>query len=393
MIAITVDIARRDRRYDILIGGFLPDRWLETIEKKAQSDKYFAVVDRKIEEIYCLGAVLAGRTGWTTILFDAGEEHKGWREYADLCENLVRSGIDRKSVIVAIGGGVTGDIAGFAAATVLRGVRFAQVPTTLVAQVDSSVGGKTGIDIAGGKNLLGAFHQPETVLVEPGFLATLPEREFRSGLAEVIKYGIIGDFGFFERLAASAEPLFRRDPELLAEIVAHCCRMKADIVGRDERDFGRRALLNHGHTFGHALEALAGYDGSLLHGEAVGMGMILAAEFAAARGLADSEQAGRTTAILHRLGIPARLSDLPPPAGGDWREGISAARLRSALEKDKKSASYSLTLILPRRIGDCRVEGGFPPEEVAEFILSRLEPVLVAERKGSPCPTKPLPTA
>ncbi|MDR2392405.1 MAG: 3-dehydroquinate synthase [Planctomycetota bacterium] len=374
MIAITVEIARRDRRHDILIGDFLPDRWPEAIEKQAPSDKHFAVVDRRVAQAHGIEAVLAGRTGWATVPFDAGEEHKGWREYADLCESLIRLGIDRKSVVVAIGGGVTGDVAGFAAATILRGVRFAQVPTTLVAQVDSSVGGKTGIDIAGGKNLLGAFHQPETVLVEPGFLSTLPEREFRAGLAEAIKYGIIADADFFERLAASPESLLRRDPAPLAEIVAHCCRMKADIVGRDERDVGRRALLNHGHTFGHALEALAGYDGSLLHGEAVGMGMILAAEFAAASGLADSGQAERTAAVLRRFGIPGRLSDLPPPAGAgaDWREGISVARLCSALEKDKKSASAGLTLILPRRIGDCRAEGGFSPEEVAEFILSRL---------------------
>ncbi|MDR1534575.1 MAG: 3-dehydroquinate synthase [Planctomycetota bacterium] len=371
MISVPVEVGRSEHRYNILVGEFLPDRWPGAIEAGAESDKYFAVLDSRADRAHRLRESLAGREGWRFLVLEAGEGRKGVRDYASLCENLIREGVDRRSVLAAVGGGVIGDLAGFAAATILRGIRLAQVPTTLLAQVDSSVGGKTGVNLAGGKNLLGAFHQPEMVLIDPGFLASLPEREYRAGLAEVVKYGIIADRAFFDRLAGSADLLRRRDPAFLGEISAYCCRAKAALVMADELDSGRRAILNHGHTFGHALEALAGYDGSLLHGEAVGLGMAMAAEFAAARGLAGRDEAELTRAVLRRLGIPAGLAEAPPPAGrkGDWRDGLTAEALAGALSKDKKAGSAGLTLVLPRRIGDCRLESGFAPAEVAGFMM------------------------
>ena len=371
MIKLPVKIKRGNHHYDILVGDFLSMDWPAEIERLVPGVGYFAVLDRQADEAHRLRDALANRKGWWTTIIEAGETHKTLRDYGALCESLIAGGVSRGGVVVAAGGGVVGDLAGFAAASVLRGVRLIQMPTTLMAQVDSSVGGKTGINLAGGKNLLGAYHQPEAVIVDPAFLATLPEREYRSGLAEVVKYGLIADKSFFRLLEERADPLGRRDQDLLAKVTAHCCRMKARLVGADERDRGKRMLLNYGHTFGHALEALAGYDGSLLHGEAVAAGMALAAAFAEENGLAKRGLAECLAPLFRRLGIPACLTDLPASIGpsGDWRRHLTREAVVSALAKDKKMASASLTLPLLRSIGDCRLEKGVPTEKVADFIL------------------------
>lgn len=367
MHEVYVDVKRGDHRYGIFFDSFLPDRWRDEIEARVASDRYFAVFDHNAATLHGLDRPGSERKGWTHLRLGAGEEHKTLASVAELCERILALRPDRRSVVVAVGGGVVGDMGGFAASMLLRGLRFVQVPTTLLAQVDSSVGGKTGVNMAGGKNLIGAFHQPELVLVDPAFLKTLPEREYLSGLAETIKYGLIGDRAFFQSLTAEAERLARRDPELLAEVTAHCCRMKAEIVGADETEKGRRGLLNLGHTFGHALEALGGYDGSVNHGEAVAVGMALAASFAVERGMLSSSEAELARDGLRRLGLPTRIGELRLrdfPKRPEEEE-----QLRGVLLKDKKAAAAKLTLVLPAAVGDCRLVHGVSAGDVAAFML------------------------
>ncbi|MCL2001025.1 MAG: 3-dehydroquinate synthase [Planctomycetes bacterium] len=370
MLELSVDVARSDHRYDILIGGFLSGAWLDIVEQRVPAKKYLAVVDSRVAELHAIGQAAAERPAWQVVHSEAGEGRKGLSEYAALCECLLSKGIDRQSVVVAIGGGVTGDIAGFAAATLLRGIRHVQIPTTLLAQVDSSIGGKTGLNLAGGKNLLGAFYQPELVLIDPAFLVTLSQREYLAGLAEMIKYGVIADRKFFDRLDAKAVDISRRDAEALEDAVAHCCRMKADIVGADERESGQRGLLNFGHTFGHALEALSSCDGTVLHGEAVSAGMAMAADFAVQRGMAEPAEAKLLKDGLARHGLPAGRIDLDRLADRrmNWSEAMCPDAIKAALAHDKKVASTGLTLVLPRTVGDCRLVKGVPVAEVAEFM-------------------------
>ncbi len=371
MRELTVEVKRRDHRYDILVGDFLALGWPAAVERRVQAEKYLAVVDARVAELLGADRAAAGRPGWRVLRLEAGEARKGLADYAALCERILAMGIDRQSVLVAVGGGVVGDIVGFAAATLLRGIRFVQVPTTLLAQVDSSVGGKTGVNMAGGKNLLGAFYQPELVLIDPAFLAALPGREYLAGLAEVLKYGVIADRAFFDRLNGAAGALARRDAAALEEVVAHCCRMKAEIVGADESVTGRRGLLNFGHTFGHALEALSGYDGTVVHGEAVAVGMAMAAAFAAGRGLIEAAGAEALRGGLRRHGLPADLGELgrTETRRVNWHEAMRPEALEAALAKDKKAAAAGLTLVLPYAIGDCRLVKGVPVAEVAAFML------------------------
>lgn len=365
MREILLDIRRDDSRYSILIGGFGSDGIAREVENRLSAKQVVVVADRRVAALYGLEAHVATRPGWRLVPADAGEEHKTADGFVGLCETILAGGIDRKTVLVAIGGGVVGDMAGFAAATLLRGIRFVQVPTTLLAQVDSSVGGKTGINMAGGKNLLGAFYQPELVLVDPGFLATLSEREYLSGLAEAAKYGVLGDGEFFDSLVGSADALSRRDPETLAGVIEHCCRMKADIVGNDERESAGRQLLNLGHTFGHALESLAGYDGTLLHGEAVAVGMLMAAAYSVREGLMSAGEAERMADGFDRLGLLRRMSD-------ELAGRLDGGRLAAALVQDKKAADGGLTLVLPTAIGACRVVKNVPAETVADFMRERI---------------------
>ena len=264
-------------------------------------------------------------------------------------------------ILIALGGGVVGDLVGFAAASLLRGVDFIQVPTSLLAQVDSSVGGKTGVNAAAGKNLIGAFHQPKLVLADTETLDTLPIRELRAGYAEVIKYGLLGDSSFFEWLEANGAAVLGRAPEALANAVLTSCTAKARIVEADEREAGKRALLNLGHTFAHAFEAIAGYDGRLLHGEAVGTGMVLAYDLAVEMGLCPGQDAGRARAHIAASGLTTRLADLPV-------HDATNDELIAIMKRDKKARQGKMRFIVPRAIGDSFVTDDVTMETLARVL-------------------------
>src|SRR5207248_6194508 len=287
-----------------------------------------------------------------------------YRVFEQVCEAILDAQIERGDLIVALGGGVIGDLAGFAAAVVRRGLDYGQVPTTLLAQVDSSVGGKTAIDSRHGKNLIGAFHQPILVLADTALLDTLSDREFRAGYAEVAKYGLIGDAAFFEWLEANWRELFAGGPAR-ENAIAVSCRMKAGIVARDERETGERALLNLGHTFGHALEAAAGFSEKLLHGEAIALGMVLAFEFSARQGLLSMADAERVTRHLAAVGLPTHFSEV---AGGP----PGADRLMDLIAQDKKVKRGKLTFILARGIGSAFVAPDVDAAEVRAFLAEKL---------------------
>jgi 3-dehydroquinate synthase len=269
-----------------------------------------------------------------------GEGSKCLQQLGALYDAFAEARLDRRSAVVAVGGGVVGDLAGFAAASYLRGIDFIQVPTTLLAQVDSSVGGKTGIDLEAGKNLVGAFHQPRLVLADLDTLATLPEREFVAGLAEVIKYGIILDPEFFEYLELNRDAVFSHQPETLAHLVARSCELKAEVVGQDERESGLRAILNYGHTIGHAVEATAGY-GRYLHGEAVAIGTIAAGKLSRMLAGLSEADAARIEALYRQYGCPVRLD-----------EALDEPSLFRAMQLDKKTRGDELRFVLARRIGE-----------------------------------------
>ncbi len=285
----------------------------------------------------------AGRTV-EAIVLPAGEATKSWEHLQILTDRLLALGVERGDFIVALGGGVIGDLAGFAAAILRRGCRFVQVPTTLLSQVDSSVGGKTAIDSAAGKNLIGAFHQPSLVLIDPAVLTTLPDRELRAGYAEIVKIGLIGDAGFFDWCDANLDAVLARDPIALAKAIETAVRAKADVVAADEHETkGLRALLNLGHTFGHALEGEAGFSDLLLHGEAVACGMVLAFRLSAELGLCPAADAERVAAHIARAGLPAHPREI----------GLTtdAATLVRHMTQDKKMQGGRLGLILARGIG------------------------------------------
>ena len=285
-----------------------------------------------------------------TIEIPDGEEYKNSTTLNSVYDGLIDAGLDRNSFIVALGGGVVGDLAGFAAATYMRGIPFVQVPTTLLAQVDSSVGGKTAIDHPRGKNLIGAFYQPRLVLIDVDTLITLPLREFRAGLAEVVKYGVALDYTFFDYLEQNASSVLSMDRECLIQVILRCCQLKARVVELDERETGLRAVLNYGHTMGHALETLAGYR-QLVHGEAVGIGMMLAARISVALGHCSAAEGVRIAALLTNFGL-----SLTPPA-------VQRQPLLDALSKDKKGRGGTLSFICNQGIGSYVVER-FSPEQL-----------------------------
>jgi len=351
-----------DRSYLIRIGrGVRPGEWLrETGARKA-----LIVSDSNVDAIYGadMETHLRGLAMDTArCVVPPGELSKSVPMLEKIYHSALAAGLDRASAMVALGGGVVGDLAGFAAATYLRGIRLVQVPTSLLAMVDSSVGGKTGINLAEGKNLVGAFYQPSEVCADMDTLGTLPAREYVSGLAEVVKYGVIWDGMLFRRLEREAGKLLARDTDATGEIVARCCEIKAEIVGVDELEAGMRALLNFGHTLGHALEQAAGY-GALLHGEAVAIGMVFAAEVSAAkRGLPAAER-DRIRALIEALGLPAGVS-------GD--SGPSWGALRGAMSADKKSRGSRPRFVLADAIGKaafgCEVEEEILEEAYAKIV-------------------------
>ena len=328
---ITVNVALGERSYDIVIGrGLLPSLG-QRIAALRPGAKAAIVSDETVAQHH-LAAALAAAAGAkleaSTIVVPPGESSKCFSVLDRVCEALIAARIERGDLVVALGGGVIGDLAGFAAAVVRRGLDYVQVPTTLLAQVDSSVGGKTAIDSRHGKNLIGAFHQPILVVADTALLDTLPPREFRAGYAEVAKYGLIGDAGFFAWLEANWQEVFAGGPAR-EHAIAVSCRAKAAIVARDERETGERALLNLGHTFGHAFEAAAGFSERLLHGEAISLGMVCAFEFSARRGLLPTADAARVERHLAAVGLPTRLRQVDRrPARRRSPDGPDRARTR-----------------------------------------------------------------
>lgn len=294
------------------------------------------------------------------ILIPDGEEHKSLSSAEMIYTELLKAGLDRKSALVALGGGVIGDLTGFVASTFMRGIDFIQVPTTLLAQVDSSVGGKTGVNHPLGKNMIGTFWQPRLVWIDIETLRTLPKREYLSGLAEVIKYGVIWDEAFFSFLGTEREKVLALDSAVLVRLISRSCEIKAEVVSKDERESGLRAILNYGHTIGHAVETATGYI-RYLHGEAVAIGMMSAALLAQRLGLIDRAQADRIGALIREYGLPAVIPD-----------SVGFDDLLSCMQRDKKTVSGALTFILPEKIGAVRIEKGVMPEVIRQAVdLSR----------------------
>ena len=363
-----VPVALGERSYDILVGDGLIAGAGALLRPILTGPRLIVVTDANVARLH-LDPLLSALDGAAierhAIILPPGEETKSFTHYARLAEDILGLGIERGSTLLALGGGVVGDLAGFAAATLLRGIDLVQVPTTLLAQVDSSVGGKTAIDAAAGKNLVGAFHQPRLVLADTGVLATLPRRELAAGYAEIVKYGLIADVAFFAWLEANGPALLAGNAALRRTAVVASCRTKAAIVAADERETGERALLNFGHTFGHALEAETGFGGALLHGEAVAIGMVLAFELAARLGLCPAEASVRVRRHIAAAGLP---TDPPRPDG----RALSAAALIAHMGRDKKVQDGRIALILPRRIGEVAVTREVPAPAIAEFLAERL---------------------
>jgi 3-dehydroquinate synthase len=364
---ILVDVALGARSYAIVIGrGTLPALG-QRIAALRPGAKAAIVTDETVARHHLAAtqsALAQGGIGATVVTVPAGESSKSFTVFERVCEALIEARIERGDLVVALGGGVVGDLAGFAAAAVRRGLDYVQVPTTLLAQVDSSVGGKTAIDSRHGKNLVGAFHQPILVVADTALLDTLPAREFAAGYAEVAKYGLLGDAAFFARLEADWREVFAGGPAR-EQAIAISCRTKAAIVSRDERETGDRALLNLGHTFGHAFEAAAGFSGRLLHGEAISLGMVLAFEFSARRGLLPPADAERVTRHLAAVGLPTHLSEIA---------GLlpDANQLMNLIAQDKKVQRGRLTFILARGIGQAFVAPDVDAADVRAFLVEKL---------------------
>ncbi len=363
---IVVPVALGARAYDIVIGRGLIGSLGARIKALRPGAKCVIVTDATVAKLHLAAAEAALKSAGiesSAIVVPPGEGSKSYATFETVCEAIIAARIERGDLVVALGGGVIGDLAGFASASVRRGLDFVQVPTTLLAQVDSSVGGKTGINSRHGKNLVGAFHQPILVIADTALLDTLSKREFRAGYAEMAKFGLLGDAAFFTWLEANWQDLFSGGPAR-EHAIAVCCRGKAGIVARDERETGERALLNLGHTFGHALEAGAGFSQRLLHGEAVALGTALAFEFSARKGLTAAAEAARASAHLAAVGLPTYLKDVP---GGV--PGVDA--LLDLIAQDKKVKRGKLTFILVRGIGQAFIENNVDPAEVRAFLADK----------------------
>jgi 3-dehydroquinate synthase len=354
-----------DRTYDILIGPGLIARAGQEILPLMRRRQAVIVTDEAVARHHLSplrDSLTASGIDHHIVILPPGESTKDLAHFGRLVDDILAIGIERGTMLIALGGGVVGDICGFAAATLLRGIDFIQIPTTLLAQVDSSVGGKTAINTAAGKNLLGAFYQPRLVLADTGSLTTLPRREVRAGYGEIVKYGLLGDANFFEWLETHGAAVCDLEAGALTEAVLTSCRMKAAIVAEDERETGdQRALLNFGHTFGHALEAETGFGDALLHGEAVALGMVMAFDFAVAQGQANGQDAHRVRRHLAAAGLPTTLGEIGLPAS-------AADRLITHMSKDKKVRDGRITLILPSRIGEVSVMRNTSTEALRAYL-------------------------
>jgi 3-dehydroquinate synthase len=357
MITISVDLG--ERAYPIYIGSGLLGRG-GLLDKHLRERDTLIVTNSTVGPLYaalCQGGL--GKSRVELLELPDGEEHKQLDTTALILDALVEGRFSRDAVVLALGGGVVGDIAGFAAAIYQRGVDFVQVPTTLLAQVDSAVGGKTGVNHPGGKNLIGAFHQPICVVADSDTLKTLPDRELSAGLAEVVKYGLIADAEFFAWLERNADALLARDTTALHHVIRRSCELKAEVVAGDEREQGRRAILNLGHTFGHAIENSLGY-GEWLHGEAVGAGMAMAARFSQRLGWLPQADVERTVELLARLRLPVNPPRLPADA------------FLAAMAMDKKVLAGQIRLVLLPSLGTARVTAEYPAAELRDFLRAEL---------------------
>jgi 3-dehydroquinate synthase len=357
MQKIRVDLA--DRSYNIAIGGGMLAEIGKALEKFEFSGRLALVSNPTVYGLYGKTVSQSIRdSGFelTEIIIPDGEEYKNLAWVEKIYEELLKARLDRRSALLALGGGVIGDITGFAASTYMRGIDFVQVPTTLLAQVDSSVGGKTGVNHPMGKNMIGSFWQPRLVWADTGTLKSLPDRQYLAGIAEVIKYGVIWDEEFFVFLEENRDKLLRLEDVSVAHIVRRSCEIKAEVVSRDERESGMRAILNYGHTIGHAIETAGGY-GKHLHGEAVAIGMCLEARLARAKGLIGADQSGRIESLVRSYGLPFEL-----PAD------IDPAVLFPFMELDKKTVAGELRFVLPEGIGRVRIQGGIAREDVERIM-------------------------
>lgn len=370
MLTIEVVIERPAHRYEILLEPGLGANWRAEVAERIGAGSYLALVDTNVARLY--GYPESGQvdSSWHYLWIEPGENNKNLRQYCELCEKALAFDIDRETVVVAVGGGMTGDLAGYLAATLLRGLGFVHVPTSLVAQVDGSVGGKNGVNVHAGKTVIGTVRQPDLVLIDPAFLATLPPRELTAGFAEVVKTAFLEGPDFFRQLQQSKDLLLSMNHGFMAGVVARCCRFKTDIIVGDEHDKGRRQLLALGHSFGHALEALAGYDGRVNHGEAVAVGLALICEFSARRGILSTEERDEVKKLLEDLHLPVAIGRLGArsPQPPDWRALLSGDKAMAALTGDKKLDGGRLSLVVPYAIGDCRVEAGYTAREALSFL-------------------------
>jgi 3-dehydroquinate synthase len=364
---ISVKVALDERSYDIIIGRGQLASLGQKVAALRPAAKAAIVTDETVAHHHLAAteaALAAAGMATSRVIVPPGESSKSFPMLERVCEALIAARVERSDLVVALGGGVVGDLAGLAAALVRRGIDYVQVPTTLLAQVDSAVGGKTAIDSSLGKNLIGAFYQPVLVVADTALLDTLPARQFRAGYAEVAKYGLIADAGFFAWLEANWPEVFAGSGAR-EHAIAVSCRMKAAIVGRDERESGERALLNLGHTFGHALEAAAGFSDRLLHGEAIALGMTLAFAFSAKRGLLPAAEAERVERHLAAVGLPVQLSAIAGIMPG-------ADRLMDLIAQDKKVKRGKLTFILARGIGASFIAGDVDAADVRTFLVEKL---------------------
>jgi 3-dehydroquinate synthase len=368
--AQTVHVELAERGYDILIGtGNLGE--IGARVKALGPSRVAIVTDETVGRLYLQkvqGSLEAAGLASEHVVLPPGEATKSFERLTALCDELLDMKLERGDAVIALGGGVIGDLAGFAASIVKRGVRLAQIPTTLLAQVDSSIGGKTGINTRHGKNLIGSFYQPSFVLIDTDVLASLDASELRAGYAEVVKYGLLGDAPFYEWLEENGPGLLAGDHAKQIEAVARCCHAKAEIVAEDEKEHGRRALLNLGHTFGHALEAWAGYSAKLLHGEAVSIGMALAFSISEEMGLCPEGRAERVTGHMKAAGLPVRIADLAERTGGNLPD---ADRLIALMAQDKKAKGGKVPFILVREIGDAFVTDQVDPDRLRQFLAER----------------------
>lgn len=361
--SVSVELA--ERRYEVLIGPGLMREAADLIADHLGAARCGIVTDENVAKhhLASLESSLraAGRHAGTIVLAP-GEATKSMTRLAEVADGLLEMGLERSDLVIALGGGVIGDLTGFAASIIRRGVRYVQIPTSLLAQVDSSVGGKTAVNSRLGKNLIGAFHQPALVLADTDVLSTLPERQLRAGYAEVVKYGLLGDRDFYDWLEAHRASLFGNDVSVLAEAVRRSVAAKAAIVARDETETGDRMLLNLGHTFGHALEAWAGFSDRLLHGEAVAIGMAQAFRISEEMGLCPPGAAAEVTRHLTAAGLPTRAADIPGPGRP------TASELIRLMGQDKKVRGGRMTFILARGIGQAFITRDVPMAALADFM-------------------------